>query len=143
MLLDCCGRSSTVITPTSPRFGDLVRLRTFETRRQTLLAKGDAGGLRVELVTLGADGPKVAYCVSTISAEGVGEIDSIFVEESLRGRGIGAELMRHALAWLDRMQATSKILAVMYENNEALVFYARFGFHPRTVVLQQSGDGPG
>jgi ribosomal protein S18 acetylase RimI-like enzyme len=124
----------------SPRFGSTLRVRSFDTRKQKLLAKADAGRLRVELVSAESGGPGVAYCISTISTDAVGEIDSIFVEEHLRGQGVGAELMRRALAWLESMRVTSKIVSVMSENEEALAFYRRFGFHPRTILLQESHD---
>jgi ribosomal protein S18 acetylase RimI-like enzyme len=124
----------------SPRFGGTIRIRSFDVRKKQLLAKADAGRLRVELVSANSDGPSVAYCISTVSTDGAGEIDSIFVEEHLRGQGVGTELMRRALAWLESMKVTSKIVSVMTENEEALAFYRRFGFHPRTILLQESHD---
>jgi GNAT superfamily N-acetyltransferase len=125
----------------SPRFGGQLSLRTFVARKQELLAKADAGKLWVMLVASGSDGGSVAYCICTVSADGIGEIDSIFIEEHLRGQGIGTELMRRALAWLDGMRVTSKIVPVMYENDEALAFYRHFGFYPRTMLLQDNCDG--
>jgi len=124
----------------SPRFGSAIRIRIFDARKQKLLAKADAGRLRVDLVSADSDEPSVAYCISTVSTDGVGEIDSIFVEGHLRGQGVGTELMRRALAWLESMRVNSKIVSVMSENEEALAFYRRFGFHPRTILLQESHD---
>jgi len=124
----------------SPRFGGQLRLRTFDARKQKLLAKADAGKLWVVVVGDGSDGANVAYCICTVSTDGTGEIDSIFVEEHWRGQGIGTELMRRALAWLDSLGATLKIVSVMSGNDEALAFYQHFGFHPRTIVLQESRD---
>jgi diamine N-acetyltransferase len=125
----------------SPRFGGQLRLRTFEARKQELLAKAGAGKLWVMLVDSNPDGRSVAYCICTVSADGTGEIDSIFVEEQVRGQGIGTELMQLALAWLDSRKVTSKIVSVMSENNEALAFYRHLGFYPRSLLLQQSRDG--
>lgn len=124
----------------SPRFGSTLRVRTFDARKRSLLTKGRAGGLRVDLVLAASDETGIAYCISTLCADGVGEVDSIFVEERLRGHGVGTELMRRALAWLESMRATSKIVSVMSENEEALAFYRRFGFHSRTILLQESHD---
>jgi len=124
----------------SPRFGGELRLRTFEARKQELLGKADAGKLWVLLVASRTDGANVAYCICTVSTDAIGEIDSVFVEQHRRGQGIGTELMRRALAWLDAMNVTSKIVSVMYGNDEALAFYRHFGFYPRTMLLQQSGD---
>jgi diamine N-acetyltransferase len=113
---------------------------TFEPRKQAILAKAAAGKLRIELVRTALDAADVAYCISTVAADGRGEVDSMFVEESLRGCGIGSELLRRALAWLESTGASSKVVTVAHGNEEALAFYQRFGFHPRTVFLQQSHD---
>src|SRR5262245_26172389 len=72
-----------------------------EPRKQVLLNKAASGRLRIELVSVNASGADVAYCISTVSADRCGEIDSIFVDERHRGCGIGSELLRRALAWLD------------------------------------------
>src|SRR6267142_5318776 len=115
----------------------------FEPRKQEILAKSAAGKIRIELVSTATDGLDVAYCISTVSRDGCGEMDSMFVEEAFRGRGIGSELVRHALEWLESAGATSKVVTVAFANEEALSFYQRFGFQPRTVLMQQSEAGKG
>lgn len=110
----------------------------FEPRKQELLTKAASGNIRVELVSTAADASDIAYCISTVSTNGCGEIDSMFVEETFRSRGIGSELVRRALDWLESAGATSKVVTVAHANEEALAFYKRFGFQPRTVLLQQS-----
>ena len=116
----------------------------FEPRKQEILTKAAAGKVRVELVSATPGGENIAYCVSTVSAIGRGEVDSMFVEERFRCHGIGSELVRHALAWMDDMEASSKVVNVAHANEAALAFYQRFGFQPRTVLLQQSlaSDSP-
>jgi GNAT superfamily N-acetyltransferase len=127
-------------SPLLSRFPEAMPPFAFEARKQELLAKAAAGKMRVELVSLASNAADIAYCVSTVSTDGRGEVDSMFVEERFRGRGIGSELVWHALAWLEGMEALSKVVTVAHANDEALVFYRRFGFHPRTVLLQQSHD---
>jgi ribosomal protein S18 acetylase RimI-like enzyme len=112
----------------------------FGPRKQELLAKAEAGKIRIELVSTASDAADIAYCVSTVSAGGRGELDSMFVEECFRGRGIGSELVRHALAWLESVGASSRVVTVAHANEAALAFYKRFGFHPRTILLQRSQD---
>jgi GNAT superfamily N-acetyltransferase len=112
----------------------------FEPRKQQILGKAAAGELRIELVNIASCAAEVAYCISTVSAEGCDEVDSIFVEEPFRGRGIGSELIHHALGWLESTGASTKVVKVAYANEEALIFYKRFGFHPPTILLQQSHD---
>ena len=109
----------------------------FEPSKQEILGK--AAAIRIELVSAAPDGLDIAYCISTVTRDGLGEIDSMFVEEAYRGRGIGSELARHALDWLESAGATSKVVTVAHENEQALAFYKRFGFQPRTILLQQSG----
>ena len=109
----------------------------FAPRKQELIAKAAAGKIRIELVSIAPGALDIAYCISTVSADGRGEIDSMFVEESFRGRGIGTELVRHALAWLENAGASSKLVTVAHANEQALAFYKRFGFQPRTILLQQ------
>jgi len=109
----------------------------FEPRKQGILNKAHAGRLRIELVSLSSSGADVAYCISTVSADRCGEIDSIFVEERHRGCGVGSELLRRALAWLDEAGATSKVVTVANGNEGALALYKRLGFHPRKILLQQ------
>jgi ribosomal protein S18 acetylase RimI-like enzyme len=108
----------------------------FEPRKQEILTK--AAAIRIELVSAAPDASDIAYCISTVSTNGCGEIDSMFVEEAFRGRGIGSELVGHALAWLENAGAASKVVTVAHANEEALAFYKRFGFQPRTILLEQS-----
>ena len=114
----------------------------FTPRKAGLLAKAAQGHLRIELVRGTGDPTDIAYCVTTVTADGRGEVDSMFVDESFRGHGIGTELLRRALAWCDAVGAVSKSVSVAYENREALALYQRFGFHPRVLQLQQHLPGP-
>jgi diamine N-acetyltransferase len=105
-----------------------------------ILGKAAAGKLRIELVSIASHGTDMAYCISTVSADGCGEVDSMFVEEHFRRCGVGSELLRRALAWLDSVGASSKVVTVAHGNEGALAFYKRFGFHPRTILLRQRCD---
>jgi diamine N-acetyltransferase len=110
----------------------------FEPRKQEILGKAAAGKIRVELVTSIPGVVDIAYCVSTVSEGGRGEIGSMFVEERFRCHGIGSQLVRHALAWMDATGASSRVVTVAHANEAALAFYERFGFQPRTILLQHS-----
>jgi diamine N-acetyltransferase len=87
----------------------------FEPRKQGTLAKAAAGKLRIELVSVVSQTTDIAYCITTVSADGCGEIDSMFVEEHFRGCGIGSELVRRALGWLDSVGASSKVVTVAHD----------------------------
>ena len=114
----------------------------FEPRKQGILAKAAAGKLRIELVSVASHASDIAYCITTVSAEGCGEIDSMFVEEHFRGCGVGSELVRRALAWLDSVGASWKVVTIAHGNERALAFYKRFGFHPFSILLRQGLTTP-
>src|SRR5262245_12488572 len=107
----------------------------FEPRKQGILGKAAAGKVRIELVSVASHAADIAYCISTVSADGCGEVDSMYVEEHFRARGVGSELLRRALAWLDSLGVSRKVVTVAFGEERALAFYRRFGFHPRTILL--------
>ncbi len=110
--------------------------RTFAQRRATLCNERKVA-LRVDLAQEAETGQTVGYCVTSVSDEAVGEIESIYVEADYRKLGIGDALMRRALAWLEGQGVSSKQLAVAVGNEQVLAFYARYGFYPRLTLLQQ------
>ncbi len=110
---------------------------TFQKRKADLLRKSAIGRMRVDVAIAESTGENIGYCVTSLNAQGVGEIKSIFVKEAYRRRGIGAAFMRKALAWLDQMGSVEKIVEVAAGNEKAWVFYARYGFLPRKTMLKQ------
>jgi GNAT superfamily N-acetyltransferase len=50
----------------------------------------------------------VAYCITTISPDNEGEIDSIYVEERYHGHGFGDELIKRSLEWMDKKDVKKK-----------------------------------
>ena len=119
----------------SPNFRGHYEQMTFDVRKMDLLKKE-----RLKIILAIRDGNPIGYCVCTISAESDGEIDSIFVEDSYRRSGVGEELMKRAIAWLDAGGAKKKIVAVASGNEAAIPFYESFGFVPRMTVLQMTGE---
>ncbi len=116
---------------------------TFAERRQDLEHKAEVGALLVEIARDRETGDHAGYCVSSVDGEGVGEIDSLFVEADYRGRGVGDLLISRALAWLEERGARDTKIVVAYGNEEVLAFYARYGFYPRTYVLRRRDSEPG
>jgi diamine N-acetyltransferase len=110
---------------------------TFEDRKAHFEKLATIGPLRVELVFDTATSRYVGYCVSSLSDEKTGEIESVFVEERYRSKGIGSVLMTRALEWLDAKGSARNRVAVGDGNEEAWGFYAKFGFYPRMTVLEQ------
>ncbi len=109
---------------------------TFEQRRDDLLNKITNGSMHISLAKDTDSGRYVGYCISTLVHD-MGEVDSIFVEESYRSKGIGDALMKKALEWMGTQQANVIRVAVGAGNEEVLPFYARYGFYTRMTVLEQ------
>jgi GNAT superfamily N-acetyltransferase len=115
-------------------FGDYFLSFTFEERCQKFHAYGNTG-LRIEVARHKAG--DTGYCIASISGENIGEIDSLFIKEAWRKKGIGARLVSHALAWMDDRGAAKKKVFVAYGHESVLPFYKKFGFYPRLTVLEQ------
>jgi ribosomal protein S18 acetylase RimI-like enzyme len=126
----------------SQHFSDQYPRNTFARRKQELLEKSGGGDMHVGLARDTAAGELVGYCVSTVSATGDGEIDSIYIEEEYRRCGIGHSLMRMALDWMGKHAVKKLVVQVIVGNEEAQAFYQRYGFYPRYTVFQQVGDSP-
>lgn len=116
----------------APRWSSGLLSSTFEERRKELLNKS-GGGLLVLIATHA--GEDIGYCVSTIAADGNGEVDSLYVIPSHRGRGAGHAMMSKTLAWFASRSAQSIAVEVISGNDAAERFYARYGFAQRTVRL--------
>ena len=63
-------------------------------------------------------------------------IDEICVDESLRNRGIGTEMMSDVRAIARAYGCTDLQLGVYPQNNEALAFYQKCGFRIRSIDMQ-------
>jgi diamine N-acetyltransferase len=110
---------------------------TFEQRKQGLVDKSRGGDLRLDLARDQKTGEYIGYCVSTLTGEKLGEIESIYIEPPYRRSGVGDGLMQRALQWMDNNQAKKKILGVAEGNENVFAFYRRYGFYPRITVLEQ------
>lgn len=110
---------------------------TFDTRKVDLAKKAQSGHLRVDIAVDKTSGKRVGYCISSVDDEGIGEIESIYIDDNYRMHGIGNELMKRALQWMDRMEVMKKTVSVAAGNENAFGFYERFGFYPRKTYLEQ------
>jgi ribosomal protein S18 acetylase RimI-like enzyme len=115
---------------------------TFDKRKRSLLEKSAGGAMRVDIARDKETGENVGYCVSTISKDGQGEIDSIYIEPVCRHQGIGDALMNKALGWMDGKRTTKRVVEVAAGNEEVFPFYRRYGFFPRSTLLRTVPDCP-
>lgn len=120
----------------SPNFSEKYQASDFKTRKRELIAKSSGGKLRLELAEDISRKKNIGYCISSISSQGQGEIDSLFVEEDYRSRGIGYELLKRALHWMESECVDDLKIVVAVGNEELLPFYQSFGFYPRHMILE-------
>lgn len=120
----------------SPHFSQHYANRTWKARRTELLEAGN-DSLHIDLATDGDSKQIIGYCVSVVAPDKKGTLESIFVEPDRRGYGIGDTLMLKALEWMKGKKAETFVLDVGVGNEAVIPFYNRYGFYPRTIVLQQ------
>lgn len=119
-------------------FKEFLGKLTFAARKNILIEKSAAGCLLVDIAVDRTSGKAIGYCVSSLSANKVGEIESIYIEKEYRKKHIGDHFMKTALAWMDGRSAVNKIIGVVEGNEEAFGFYEKYGFYPRAHILQQA-----
>lgn len=78
----------------------------------------------------------IGYCLSTI-IDGKGEIESLHVDNSFRGKGIGKRLMKEHLEWMKENKCKAIGVTVSQENESTISFYRSLGFYPNTLYMQQ------
>lgn len=121
----------------STHFPERYKMTKFEDRKEELLKKSGNGILRIDIAKDEDKNEYIGYCISSISEDNVGEIDSIFLDENYRSSGIGNELMNRAIDWMDKKGVKSKKIVVAVGNEELLTFYKKFDFLPRHIILEQ------
>jgi len=65
------------------------------------------------------------------------QLTELQIAEPWRNRGIGAWLVRHAVAWIRLAGRTRLLVATMADNAGAIRFYRRLGWE--LLVLEQTG----
>jgi GNAT superfamily N-acetyltransferase len=124
----------------SQHFARYFEERCFQERRAELVKKSCKGHILIE-VALDPDlRQDLGYCISAVDLEGNGEIESLFVSETARGRGVGDKLVRRSMEWMDKMKARSVVVFTVYGSEEVLPFYQRYGFQPKIVLLERTKD---
>lgn len=106
----------------------------FEERREQLIKIAESGQLRLDIVTEGTE--YMGYCVCSI-VDGKGFIDSLFVDQQYRKRGIGNKLMERALNWMDIHSVSDIEILMSFGNDAALGFYEKYGFYTKNMILRK------
>lgn len=117
----------------SEHFSDAYRSMCFDERMK---AFGEYNKDMLKITVAKDNGEYIGYCISTI-VEGKGELESLHVDESKRGRGIGKELTVTHLEWMKENNCKVIGVTVSQENESTINFYKKLGFYPNTVYMQQ------
>ncbi len=118
---------------TSEYFSYTYRSMCFDERMK---AFGEFDKDMLKITVAKDNGEYIGYCISTI-VEGKGELESLHVDESKRGMGIGKELTVKHLEWMKENNCIVIGVTVSQENESTINFYKNLGFYPNTVYMQQ------
>lgn len=121
----------------STHFKEEYREKLFENRKEELLKKSVQGQMLIELVSDCESDCYVGYCISSITDEGQGEIDSIYLKKEYRKLGLGKELVKRALEWMEEQDTGEMQIIVAAGNEELLPFYGSFNFFPKHIILKK------
>ncbi len=94
-------------------------------------------GVRVPaaFATLMHEGRPAAYAMS-VAERGMAEIGAVIVDEALRGKGLGKQMMAGLMGWAAAQGCTQAYLQVDQSNGLAFEMYKRLGF--RTVYAYET-----
>ncbi len=116
-------------------FKEKIKENTFENRHKKFFS----GEFKVfvEIVRVNDQVQPIGYCISSLSDDGIGEIDSLFIEDEYRGYILGEALMNNALKWLKSNNSKTNRIKVAEGNEAVLNFYKKFGFETRYYILEE------
>lgn len=110
---------------------------TYQLRKDYFIKKAQKRALRVDIAIDKEGQERIGYCICSVDEEKIGEIESVYVLENYRTLGVGKELVKKALGWMDELGTVKKVVTVASGNENAFGFYEKFGFYPRKTVLEQ------
>lgn len=90
----------------------------------------------IKITVVKSNDEYIGYCISTI-VDGRGELESLHVEKTKRGMGIGKELVLRHLEWMGDRSCKAIGVTVFQENESTIGFYRKLGFYPNTLYMQQ------
>ncbi|SHM87819.1 Acetyltransferase (GNAT) family protein [Bacillus sp. bc15] len=112
--------------------GDYPRI-TFEERIKEYEKNLKYGEYRIELL-IEAETDYILGFYIAYGKKVSGKIEVLFVDEKYRRNGLGLKLMNSAMEWFKEKQIYEIELTVVY-GNEAVSFYEKLGFYPRSIVM--------
>jgi len=120
-------------------FASAYAANTFAQRKQELLAKASAGLFRLVIAWDKTSGQPIAYCASSAVPQGLGEVESLYLEPGERRQGMGKHLVEDSMQWMDGLGVKKKKVVVYSGNENAVSFYEKMGFKTRYLVMEEVG----
>lgn len=118
---------------TSEYFKELYRSIRFD---QRVKAFAVFNGETMKITVAKSNDEFIGYCISTIT-DGKGELESLHVDETHRGKGIGKKLVAKHVEWMKEKNCKVIGVTVSQENKSTIEFYKELGFYPNTLYMQQ------
>lgn len=116
----------------SRHFKDHYSGFTFEERIGKFEAM-EAENLLIQIVK--GEKKLLGYCLSSFDGES-GEVDSLYLEDEMRGTGLGRHLVESAILWMKENKCSQIRVSVADGHESVLEFYGKMGFMPRLTVLE-------
>lgn len=116
----------------SPYFKDHYKRFSFSERIKSLLEIPE-DNILIEVVK--KDKNICGYSVSSIKNED-GEIESLFVSNEDRGKGLGEILVKNSIDWMKKRKCKKIQVSVSYGHESVFGFYKKLGLYPRLTYLQ-------
>lgn len=107
--------------------------KTFEGRMKGYYEKTKYGYSR--LIIAEDQGKDIAYCLSSITKDLIGEIDSLYIKPQYRGMHTGDYLIQDAFSFFDQHNTIQDIVMASEGNEAVLSYYEKQGFEMRYYTL--------
>lgn len=117
----------------SPFFKEHFSGMSFDKRKQGIIQKSKNHWLRIS-ICMSESNEKLGYCLSSFNSN-AGELESLYVEERYRGKGIGRFLADDAFQWFRKHDVREIAVEVAFGNEKAHAFYSKYGLFPRATKL--------
>lgn len=75
------------------------------------------------------------YILASID-KGVGEIDSFYIYDDLRGLGLGEYLIKRMITWFESNHIDQVDVSIAAGNEEIIMFYQRMGFNMKKYTME-------
>ena len=117
---------------TSEHFKESYRLINFDDRIKAFEVYNKE---QMKITVMKTNDKYIGYCISTI-IDGRGELQSLHVDETNRGSGIGKKLVSKHIEWMKEKNCKEIGVTVSQENESTIGFYKKLGFYPNTLYMQ-------